>query len=134
MRDIEGKQLLREMVESDDEVVVQTETVKVTYAELRKIVREALSEDIAIANEEMDAPDELVVQEDPLYPGDHGLEPAGKSCGCGGEEAEAEESMAMQAIEDEELEAALAAAEMHHDARAEGDFPRRRSFWDEIDF
>ena len=133
MRDIEGKQLLREMVENDNEVIVQTETVKVTYAELRKIVREALSEEITVANEEMDAPDELVVQEDPLYPGDDGLEQSGSSCGCDGG-GEYEEEMEMQASEDDELAAVLAAAEMHHDERAEGDFPRRGSFWDKIGF
>lgn len=78
MRDIEGKELLREMIETDEETIVRTETVKVTFGQLKKLVREALKEsDVTqVANEEMDAPDELVVQEDPLYPGDNGLEQA----------------------------------------------------------
>lgn len=55
MRDIEGKEILREMLEGHTRSSISSgRTVRVTFGELKRLVREA------VANEEMDAPDELV--------------------------------------------------------------------------
>ena len=143
MRDIEGTRLLREMVESDDNVkdeVVQTENTRITFGELRRLVRSVLKEEVQMASEEMNAPDDLV-QEDPLYPGDDGLGQGAETSACGGcgacnscvgaDAASSEEEEFMmqdleaQALEDEEMAMMLATAEMHGDAEREGDFPPR---------